>query len=49
MSGANAGGYWPTQYQLPGASHFRFLGSKIHSFDSCETFMTWKTFMRPYC
>merc|ERR1719203_2008897 len=38
MRGASAGGYCPTQYQLPGASHFRFAGSATQSLDSWETF-----------
>merc|ERR1740139_1467657 len=48
ISGISAGGYWPMQYQLPGASHTRLAGSATQSLDSCEMFRTWKTRMRPY-
>jgi len=36
----SAGGYWPTQYHEPGASHTRFAGSAAHSFDLRETRFT---------
>merc|ERR1719343_1909491 len=48
MSGCNAGGYWPTQYQLPGASQTLFFGSANQSLDSCEMLSTLYTLMRPY-
>ena len=35
---SKAGGYCPTQYQLPGASHLRLAGSAIHALDSFDTF-----------
>ena len=40
MKACSAGGYCPTQYHEPGASHTRFAGSAAHSFDLRETRFT---------
>mmetsp|Transcript_6924 Transcript_6924/g.22737 ORF Transcript_6924/g.22737 Transcript_6924/m.22737 type:complete len:236 (-) Transcript_6924:145-852(-) len=48
MSGASAGGYWPTQYHDPGASHLRLAGSATHFFDLSETRRTLKMRTFPY-
>merc|ERR1712127_71991 len=49
MSFSSAGGYWPTQYQLPGASQILFLGSATHALLSSEMFMTLNTRIKPCC
>merc|ERR1712110_571694 len=48
MSLSKAGGYCPTQYQLPGASHFRFAGSATQSLDSWDTLRILKIRIMPY-
>ena len=42
ISSRRAGGYWPTQYQDPGASQMRFAGSRVHCFAVLLTFNTLK-------
>ena len=41
MNDCRAGGYWPTQYHEPGASHTRLAGSAIHFLLLSETFLIW--------
>jgi len=48
MSGCSAGGYWPVQYQEPGASQMRLAGSATHFLDLRETFMILKMRTLPY-
>merc|ERR1712087_713806 len=48
ISFPRAGGYCPTQYQLPGASQTRLAGSATQAFDSFDTFRTLKIRIRPY-
>ena len=42
ISSRRAGGYWPTQYQDPGASQMRFAGSRVHCFEVLDTLRTLK-------
>ena len=48
INGHSAGGYWPVQYQLPGASQMRLAGSATHSLDFLDTLRTLKMRTLPY-